>query len=286
MTDPIQEELAELFRIQLEADGPDLSEVEGNEAKVGRDAAESFDLGHIALGAGDVDGALAHFRRAGEQGGDPQRVQESVAGALEYSDRETEALRHYRRLARASTESQVGIAEIYRRHGRFRESAQALSATVAAEPDNAFAQFKLAQTLRESRQRRSALEEGLKAIALEPEQAFFHFWVADLLVEMRRYEDSIEFFRQALALSPGDDYFCLRSAVAFWGAGKPREAIRAIRLAIDLNEEKTVYFGVLELFLRLDGQTEAANGEADRIARLDRYDHDQLDRIRAELMLA
>lgn len=286
MNDPIQEELAELFRIQLEAEEPDLDQVEANEQKVGRDAEESLELGRLQLGANDIDGALVHFRRAETQGGDKAVVHEAIAGALEYSDRETEAFREYRRLGKDSPEAQVGIAAIYRRHGRFRDSAKELERTVIKDPSNAFVQFKLAQTLRDSGQKRRALEEGLKAVSLDPEQAFFHFWIGDLLVEMRRYDDSIDFFRAALALSPGDDYFCLRSSVAFWGGGKPKEAIRAIRLAIELDPEKTLYFGVLEMYLRLDGQSEEANQEADRVARMDRYDREQLDRIRAELLLA
>jgi len=289
MMDPIQEELAELFRIQLEADGPDLDAVaETSAPKVGATAEESVELGRLRLTANDVDGALAHFRRAQEQANDPNFAREDIAGALEYGDREAAAFREYERVRGrgGSTEATVGSAELYRRFGRFKDSVARLEAGAKDAPEDAFVQFKLAQTLRDSGERTRALEAGLKALAIDPKPAYFHFWVADLLVEMRRYEESIEHFRAALERSPGDDYFCLRSAIAFWGAGRPHDAIRAIGIASELDPDKTLYFGVREMFLRLNGDSEEAIREAERASRMDAYDRDMLDRIRRELLLA
>ena len=63
------------------------------------------------------------------------------------------------------------------------------------------------------------------------------------------------------------------------------EAIKAVRLASDLNPSKNFYHGLLEELLRANGQEEEAELEVTRASQMDRYDDDLLDRIVDELKL-
>ena len=78
-----------------------------------------------------------------------------------------------------------------------------------------------------------AVVAATEAAAAAPTDSFYHYWVADLLLERGRFEEALGPMKAALELSPGDDYFYFRAAVAFWGAKKHKEAIRAIRLFQD-----------------------------------------------------
>ena len=73
--------------------------------------------------------------------------------------------------------------------------------------------------------------------------------------------------------------------VAFWRAGRRTEAIKAIRLASELDPEKHLYHGLLGILLDENGQAEEAALESGRAEKMDRYDHDMLSRLLDEMKI-
>jgi hypothetical protein len=60
--------------------------------------------------------------------------------------------------------------------------------------------------------------------------------------------------------------------------GQYAEAVKAVRLASDLDPEKLFYHGVMEQILRRMGLTAEADLERQKASKMDRYDEDLLVR--------
>jgi tetratricopeptide (TPR) repeat protein len=71
--------------------------------------------------------------------------------------------------------------------------------------------------------------------------------------------------------------------VVFWRLGKYQEAIKAVRLASDLDPDKMFYRGLLQRLLLAEGLLEEAKLEDVSAKRMDRYDLDLLGRTLTEM---
>lgn len=284
--EPTYRNIADLFSIAV----PEKVDIEEQpQPKEGKTAQESDELGAQSLSDGDLESALRHFRKAVEQRA-PSDITSLVnlAGAYNYGDDAPQALRQYERALRLkadAVEPVVGKAELYKRYGHFREAIEQLEDAVEKEPSNPHLRIKLAQTLRDASFRKRALAAAQEAVIAKPDEAFYHYWIGDLLIEMGEYDDALESLRAAVELSPGDDHLYLRTAVAFWLAGRQPEAIKALRLASDLDPAKALYRGLLGILLEESGQTEEAQLETKSAAKMDRYDHDLLGRLMDEMKI-
>ncbi|HJP82089.1 MAG TPA: tetratricopeptide repeat protein [Fimbriimonadaceae bacterium] len=282
---PSFRQIAELFNVvDFEGD----SELQGlkNQAS-GKTAAESEDLGKLRLSEGDYQNAIRHFKEAMSQR-DSTDIDHLVdlAGAYDYGDLELQAFRQYRKALKTNQESPeplLGLADILRRSGRFRDSVAELEKAIKLEPGNPYYHIKLAEALREMGEPTKALAAAQYAVVVKPEEPFYHYWIGDLLLQLKRYEEALQSFRAAIELSPGDDHLYLRAAVAFWRTDRKPEAIKAIRLASDLDPEKHLYAGMLEALLAANGENDLADLESERADKMDRYDHDVLNRTLHEM---
>jgi len=282
--DPTYKTIADLFAV---AQPEDVEIEETDTPREGRTAEESDALGRQFLGDGNLEAALKHFRRAVEQRdpNDPTSMV-NLAGALEYGDQAPQALRQYERALRLkadNVEPVVGVADLYKRYGRFRDAIEKLQLAVAKEPENAYLFMKLAETLREAGSKKQALIEAQNAVLIKPDESFYHYWIGDLMIEMGDYENALGSLRAAIELSPGDDHLYLRAAVAFWREGRHVEAIKSVRLASDLDPAKNLYHGLLGMMLEESGQLDEAKLESDRAKKMDRFDHDLLGRLLDEM---
>jgi len=277
--------IADLFEVPLSDDALEFDEEE--RPKLGRTAEESDSLGRACLSDGDYRKAIEHFQRACTQR-DPGdiRSQVELAGALDYADQAPQALRQYQRalqVQRDAIEPTLGISDVLRRYGRFRESIDHVREAIAKEPSNPYLHLKLAETLRDAGHPKEAFVAAQGAVTAKPDDAFYHYWIGDLLISLARFDEALDSLRAAIELSPGDDFLYLRACVAFWGAGKKAEAIKALRLASDLDPEKNLYHGLLGVLLEETGQKEESKLESDRADKMDRYDHDSLGRLLDEM---
>jgi tetratricopeptide (TPR) repeat protein len=282
---PSFRQIAELFNVvELEGDA-DTKALKN--ALQGKTAKESEDLGKLRLSEGDYQNAIRHFKESiSQRDTEDPAILVDLAGAYDYGDLELQAFRQYKKALKAnseSSESLLGLADILRRSGRFRDSIAELEKAIRLEPGNAYYHMKLAEALREMGEPTKALAAAQYAVVVQPDEPFYHYWIGDLLIQMKRYEEALQSFRAAIELSPGDDHLYLRVSVAFWKTGRKVEAIKAIRLASDLDTEKVVYAGMLEALLRANGQQEEADMEVERAEKMDRYDTDIVRRTLAEM---
>ena len=285
---PTFTQIAELFQRELPRVKPTPSQLRAKK-KEGSDAAESEELGRQSLNDGDYETAIRHFKKACEQRGEPNPdTLVDLGSAYDYADQAPQALRQYEkalRVQRDAPEPHLGLSDIYKRYGRFRDAIEKLQKAIELEPGNAFYRIKPAETFREMGEPTRALEAAHAAVVAAPDQSFYHYWIGDLLIELGRYEEALESLRAAIELSPGDDFLYQRACVAFWRTGRKQEAIKAIRLASDLDPEKNVYHGMLELLLSETEMTVEADLEQERASKMDRYDKEILKRLAAEMGL-
>ena len=283
---PSFRQIAELFQLELPR-SKRLTHDSPARKKEGQDAAESEDLGRQSLSDGDFEMAIKHFRKACEQRGNnsPDTLVD-LGGAYDYGDQAPQAMRQYEkalRLQKNAIEPQLGLSDLYKRHGRFRDAIEHLEKAIALEPTNAFLLIKLAETLRDMGEPTRALEVAQSAVLVKPDESFYHYWIGDLLIELKRYDEALDSLRAAIELSPGDDFLYQRACVAFWCVGRHQEAIKSARLASDLDPSKDLYHGLLELLLANCDMREEAALETKAAEKMDRYDQEILRRMAVEM---
>lgn len=256
--------------------------------KVGRNAEQSKRYGQESMSAGQYQAAVDHFKRAVAQGADDKDTLMDLAGAMETADMLPQAYYQYLKAKKAadSGELTVALSALYRRYGRLRDAIATLEEAAKAKPEDAYVQFRLAEALRTNGYRRAALDAVQGAIAAAPDDAFFHYWAADLAYEFKEFDQAAKSAQAAIELSPGDDFVLALAGLALWGADKKPEALRAVRLATDLDTEKVLYHGILEKLLRESGHIEEADAELKKAGEMDRYDLDMLGRMLTPLGLA
>lgn len=274
--DKTQQMIAELFDLPGAQGQTEIVSVFRD--REGRTAEQSRDYGRRCLEEGDYEGAVAHFRRALEQGPeDPVDAIVSLGAAYETSEKAPEALRQYREALRVkdSGEVHLAIAALYARHAHAKEQLLHLEKAVKLEPDNAFYHFKLSQALSEMGHPKAARSAAQGAVAAAPQEAFHHFWQGELLLRVGDVEDALRAYQAAIELSPGDDHLLARTAVALWRAGKGPQALRAVQLAGDMDPKKPAYAELARRFQLALGQ-EPTMPEPPR---MDDYDEVELFRL-------
>ncbi|MCB0824983.1 MAG: tetratricopeptide repeat protein [Armatimonadetes bacterium] len=246
--------------------------------KEGKSADESREYGEVSLGEGDYEAAIRHFKKAIEQGSPESGF--DLAAAYESADMLPQAFYQYERARKVveSGELFIGLSTLYRRYGRMRDAVGEMEQSIKANPKDPYLHFKLAETLRNAGFPKAALPAIQGAIALAPDDEFYHYWAGDLMLDIKDFEGAKTAVHAAAELNPGDDHFYTLAALAFWGLEKHSEAIRATRLALDLDPNNLSNVVILHQFLTLSGQNDAAKQEDKRLAKAERYDWDLAQR--------
>jgi tetratricopeptide (TPR) repeat protein len=270
--------LADLFGIATapaEADAIELAET----------ASENLSKGRESMAAGNFTNAIAYFKESIRLGS-PDALSD-LGAAYSAAEDLPLAYGHYLRALKAEggSDAHLGLGEVMKRSGRYRDAIAHLQKAIELEPTQSFHHYKLAETLREMGERKKALSAIESAILISPDIALYHFFTGELLVSMDRAEESISAYRSAVELSPGDDFYFLRLAVAFWKAGKRKEAIKSIQLASDLNPEEELYPGFQAILLEEDGDLDAAIQLQEKVDKMDRYAEERLSRLLTELSI-
>lgn len=286
MSDPQPDvrSIMELFDLPgMGASGGAVSSVRSKE---GKSAAESRAYGEEALTEADYEAAITHFKKAVEQEGEGAHF--DLGAAYESADLLPQAFYQYEKAKKTqqSGELFVGLSTLYKRYGKVQDAIRELEEAVKAEPKNAYLHFKLAETLRSMGYRKAARPAIEGAVALVPDDPFYHYWLGDLLLEMKEFAEASKSLQAAIELSPGDDLYFQLGAISLWGEGKRKEAIRATRLASDLDADNVVHTLVLWKFLVEDGQETEALQEEAKVQTAEAYDRDVANRLLKPLGLS
>lgn len=237
---------------------------------------------------GDYQGAAKQFERALQGSPDDPAAHLGLAVALACMDEAPQARLQYEealRISESDPEPYIGLSDLDRQEGRGHAALDNLREALRLDPNNAYTHFKIAELLRSLGFLKLAHRAVQQAVVHAPDQSFYHFWTGDLLLEGRHFDEALDAFRAAIELSPGDDVLLARTALAFWGAGRPQEAIKSIRLASDLDPECLSHYGMLARFLREVGQLEDAAAERAKADQMDDYDRANLERELAHVGL-
>ncbi|RYG68626.1 tetratricopeptide repeat protein, partial [bacterium] len=186
MEDPNVEAIADLFGISTAAEP-------APSGRIGRNADESRMLGDSALTEGRYTEALDHFRRALDQNPkDRKKAMLDLAEAFAYGDDEPQALKQYRKAQREfGLGGEEGVADLYKRFGRFSAASDELKAAIAREPENPLYRQKMSETLRDAGYPRAALKEAEAVIALAPDSSHAHFAVGELNLRLKDWQAAI-----------------------------------------------------------------------------------------------
>lgn len=243
--------------------------------KVGRTAKESIEYGLLCLNDADAEGAIAHFQKALEQGGEGAEVMAHLGAAYEASGLTSQAQRQYERALEMSRSGALedALAAILRQEGRTREALEHLREAATLEPFNAYHRFRIAETLRGMGYRKMALQAVMEAIAIAPDDAMYRFWAGELASEMEDWPTAAEYLQAALELSPGDSALFEQAAIALWGIGKREEALRAAQLGGDIDAESTRLQALRRTFER-----ELGKEVLGKPPKLEEYDREMLSR--------
>ena len=89
------------------------------------------------------------------------------------------------------------------------------------------------------------VEEALlnitQAVALDPQRALFVSYWGKMLYQVKRYHKAFDMFRHSINLDPADPTGWFYQAIILRDLNRPGEAIRALKQAVGLNDNKGVY---------------------------------------------
>lgn len=179
-----------------------------------RDPAPLNLLGVACQQSGDLDGAIAAFRKA---------------------------------LARDSdfTDAHFNFGNALRDAGRHAEAAEQYRETIRLEPGFADAHYNLALAEVQLGHFEAAIEGYRTALRFEPDQADAHVGLSRAYLMLLRYEEAEQEARTALSLTPDAMEAHSNLARALQGQGRGAEAEAAIRAAIELAPDKASLYANL-----------------------------------------
>lgn len=250
--------------------------------KEGETSEESQAFGMMCFGEEDYVGALKHFRKAVEQGGDSAELFMMLGGASESCSDDEAALAAYESAyeRQAGIESAIASGQMARALG-LRQKAEGwfLKASELA-PDKSFPHSLLANFYREEGRRTKAAAEALKAAEMNEDS--WDDWIdaAELALDAGLHEQAEDAARKALEIKPTERWGMVLAAAAQWRSGGSAAALRSARLATELGDNPEVVHGLLAWMHKEMGHTEEAQQELMKQGALDRYDSEGLERLK------
>jgi len=250
--------------------------------KEGDSAEESEAYGDLCFGEEDYVGALKHFRKAVEQGGDSAELLMKLGGASESCSDDESALVAYEAAfeRQPGIESAIASGQMARALG-LRQTAESwfLKATELA-PAKAFPHSLLASFYREEGRRTRAAEEAHKAAEISEDS--WDDWIdaSELALDAGLYEQAEASARKALELRPTERWGMVLASAAQWRSGATAAALRSARLATELGDHPEVVHGLLAWMHEQMGHSDEARQELMKQGALDRYDTEGLERLK------
>jgi tetratricopeptide (TPR) repeat protein len=197
-------------------------------------------LGSALFEQGQVDEAIAHFRRALEIEPGYAKAHYNLAGILREKGQVDEAALHFQRALEIQPKystAHYNLGEILRQKGRLDEAIVHFRRAVEIRPDYADAHTALGVTLLRKGQMDEAITHLQRALAIRPERAEDHNNLAGVLWQQSRVGEAIEHYRKALELRP--DYALAHHNLGklLQQEGQVQEAIAHYQRALEIQPD-------------------------------------------------
>lgn len=194
-----------------------------------------------------VDSLAAGLASMGEEGGSDDLIRDIAGVGLSVLGRHAEALAAFPS-AREPGEVESLVSANYLglslgQTGRHEEALQAFTRAVELDPDHARLHGNRGLALRLLGRPEEALPALAKAIELSPEEAVFHREAGLALESLGRLEDAVSRFENAVRLQPDDVYSQLSLGITLLKLDRPEEALPAYERAIALGPQEAAQFG-------------------------------------------
>ncbi len=249
--------------------------------KVGDSPEESEALADLCFGEEDYVGALAHMKRAIEQGGESVSIFMKLGAASESCNEDEPALDAYKKAFElgGGFEAAAASGQMARALGFRQEAEKWFLQASSIAPSKAYPHSLLASFYREEGKRAQAAEQA--RLAAELNEDSWDDWVdaSELAIDAGLAEEGEAFARKALELKPTDRWGMVLVSAAQWQAGNTEGAVRSARLATELGDSPEVIHGLLAWMFEVLGHLEESELEAKKQGTLDRYDQEGLRRL-------
>ncbi len=194
-------------------------------------------LGLTRASRGQVDEAIAHFRKALEIKPNDVESHTNLANALVRRGQVDEGIEHYRKALEikpdyAEAHSNLGAALAGR--GYVDEAIEHYRKALEIKPDNAEAHSNLGAALAGRGQVDEAIEHYRKALEIKPDFVEVHYNLGNALAGRGQVDEAIAHYRKALEIKPDYAEAHDNLGIALAGRGHFDEAVAQYRKALEI----------------------------------------------------
>ena len=220
-----------------------------------------YNLANASAGRGQFDEAIAHYRKALEIKPDYVEAHYNFANVLAGRGQVDEAIAHYRKALEIqpdSMEVRTNLANTLAACGQVDEAITHFRRILEIRPDYVEAHFNLANVLAGHGQADEAIAHYRKALEIQPDLVEAHGNLGSALAARGKVEEAIAQYQKALEIKP--DYAEAHSnlGLALAGRGKVDEAIAHYRKALEIQPDYSDAHYNLGLALADHGQVDEA----------------------------
>ena len=197
-------------------------------------------LGSVLVQQGQVDEAIAHFKRALEARPDYVGAYNNLGNALLQKGQVDEAMEQFQKALAfqpddAMVHNSLGTALLQK--GRVDEAIVHYQKALEIIPDSAEACCGLGNALLQKGRVDEAMEQFQKAIRLQPDLATAHYDLGNLLLQKGRVDEAITCYQKALKIKPGYAEAHYNLGNAFLQERSVDEAIQQYQSALEIKPD-------------------------------------------------
>jgi tetratricopeptide (TPR) repeat protein len=219
-------------------------------------------LGNVLKERGQVDEALAHYRKALDIYPDCLRAHGNLAATLYELGEVDQAIVHLKeamRLQPGYATPHRRLGEVLKGLGRVEEAVEQYRKALAIDPNLVRAHVELADLLRAAGQPSQAVEHYRRALVLDPHRADVHNDLGIALAMQGRLEEATTCFREAVRLRPDFTDALGSLGMVLVQQGRTQEALAPWQRSLQLEPDDTRMRCLLaDLLLQLGRVDEAA----------------------------
>lgn len=210
---------------------------------------------------GDLDAAIATFRKALSKDRESVDLHYNFANALRDADRNGDAARHYREAIRLEpdfADAHYNLALVDAREGRFDAAIEGYRKSLNLSPDEPQpdAHLGMSRALIMQFRYREAEAAAREALALDPDLMQAHSNLAQTLQAQGRLAEAEEAMRHAIALAPENATLYANLGNILQDADRVSEAEQAYRTAVEYDPDFGAGHTNLGILQLLNGQYE------------------------------